>query len=290
MTDKKMQGWLSEAKDPKIEQTIRLLKINKKFLKDIDVLRKKWSSFIIEHRAPIDKFAIELVKMALRGFLNKKEKPFNPNEEEKKNLSDFGKLAEQNLFTNAKLNQDVLNLCKQHKLYPISLWRDKIIIFIVTNDFSFSNKLAGKGLAEYSSSEEISQIPEDMNFSPKIEKNKDTKEQELFIQIYETTSLQDIKKYWHTVKHYQDKLKKAKKIGKRYYPKKSLETAEKLFPLDKTTKSEKYYEPTLDKWINEKITDQKKALAIYGNNLSNKKEEQKAKNTIKQIRHRYKNM
>ena len=276
MTDKKMQGWLSEAKDPKIEQTIRLLKINKKFLKDIAVLRKKWSSFIIEHRAPIDKFAIEIVKMALRGFSNKKEKPFIPNEEEKKNLFDFGKLAEQNLFTNAKLNQDVLNLCKQHKLYPISLWRDKIIIFVVTNDFSFSNKLAGKGLVKDSSSEETSQIPEDMNFSLKIKKNKDTKEKELFVQIYETTSLQDIKKYWHTVKHYKDKLKREKKIDKNYYPKKNLEIAEKLFPLDKIKSK----------------SDWEKYDAIYGEPTSSskkdgEKETKKTKN-LRKIRYRYK--
>jgi len=40
MTDKTMQGWLSEDKNPKTEQAIRLLKINKKFLKDIAVLQK----------------------------------------------------------------------------------------------------------------------------------------------------------------------------------------------------------------------------------------------------------
>jgi len=129
-----------------------------------------------------------------------------------------------------------------------------------------------------------------MNFGLKIEENKKTKEEELFIQIYETTSLQDVKKYWHTVKYYKDKLKRKKKINKGYSPKRSLGAAEKLFELEKITKSKKYYEPTSDKWINEKITDQKKALEIYGKKLSNKKEEQKAKNRIKQIRHRYKNM
>jgi len=289
MTNEKMQGWLSEAKDPKIEQTIRLLKINKKFLNDIAILRKKWSSLTIEHKAPIDKVAIEVVKMIDRGFPNK-ESPFTPNEEEEKNLLSFGKSAEQNLFTNAKFNQDISSLCKKYKLYPISLWQSKVIILIVTNDFSSSNKLAGEGLIEHSSPEEVSQIPEDMNFGLKIEENKKTKEEELFIQIYETTSLQDVKKYWHTVKYYKDKLKKNKKINKNYYPRKSLKNAEEVFKLDKPTKSKKYYEPTLDKWINEKINDQKKALEIYGNNLSNKKEEQKAKNRIKQIRHRYKNM
>ena len=81
-----MQGWLSETKNPKIEQTIRLLKINKKFLNDIAILQKKWSSLITKHKEPIDKFTIELIKMAIRGFSNNKEKPFNPNEEEKKNL------------------------------------------------------------------------------------------------------------------------------------------------------------------------------------------------------------
>ena len=270
-----MQGWLSETKNPKIEQTIRLLKINKKFLNDIAILQKKWSSLITKHKEPIDKFTIELIKMAIRGFSNNKEKPFNPNEEEKKNLLNFGKSAEQNLFTNTKFNQDVLSLCKQHKLYPISLWRYKIIIFIVTNGFSFSNKLAGKGLAKYSSSKEVGQIPEDMNFNLKIEKNKGTKELELFIQVYETTSLRDIKKYWHTVKYYQDKLKKNKKTNKRYSPKKSLETAEKLFELDKTTKS-----------------DWEKHDIIYGEPTSSskkngEKETRRTKN-LRRIRYRYK--
>ncbi len=277
MTDKKMQGWLSEAKNPKIEQTIRLLKINKEFLKDVAVLRKKWPSFIEKHKTAIDKIIIELIKMAYQGFL-KKEKPSDVVEKaKKKNLFRSEEPTKENLFTaNTKFNQDILDLCEKYKLYPISLWRYRVAIFIVTNDFSISNKLAGMDLAKYLSPEEISQIPEDMNFSLKIEKNKDTKELELFIQVYETTSLRDLKKYWHMVKHSQDKLKKAKKIDKRYYPKKGLETAEKLFTLDKTKSK----------------SDWEKHDAIYGEPTSSskkdgEKETKKTKN-LKRIRYRYK--
>ena len=59
--------------------------------------------------------------------------------------------------------------------------------------------------------------------------------------------------------------------------------------LDKS-KYEKYYETTSDEWINLKVTDQKKALEIYKDNLSDGEDEQKAKNRIKQIRHRHKNI
>ena len=53
-------------------------------------------------------------------------------------------------------------------------------------------------------------------------------------------------------------------------------------------KDEEYYEPTLGKLVNQKINDQRKALEIYNDNLVNMEEEQKAKNRIKQIRHRHK--
>ena len=275
MTDKKMQGWLSESKNPKTDQTIRLLKINKKFLKDITILRKKWHDFIEKYKTPIDKMVTGLLEIAYQGYLNKK-KPSGLREKVKKHLFRFGELTKKDLFTNTKFNQDVLDLCRKYKLYPMSLWYYGVTLFIVTNNFFPLNQWGGMELVEYSSSEEVSQIPKDMNFDPKIRKNKRTKEQELFIQIYETTSLQDIKKYWHTVKYYKDKLKKNKKIDKNYYPKKSLEIAEKLFPLDKIKSK----------------SDWEKHDAIYGEPTSSskkdgEKETKKTKN-LRKIRYRYK--
>jgi hypothetical protein len=128
-----------------------------------------------------------------------------------------------------------------------------------------------------------------MNFDIEVKKNKETKEQELFIQIFESTSWRDLKKHWKVINDLQERLKKQKGIQKRYYPKKNIKIEKQLAKLDKL-KYEKYYEPTLDKWINQKITDQKKALKIYENSLFDLEEEQKAKNKIKQIRHRHKNM
>jgi len=270
-----MQGWLSESKNPKTEQIIRLLKINKKFLKDTAVLRKKWCSFIKKYKTPINKMVTGLFETAYQGYLNKK-KPSSLSKEIKKNLVRFEKLIKKDLFSNTKFNQDILDLCRKYKLYPISLWYYGVTLFIIPNNFFPLNQWGGMELVEYSSSEEISQIPKDMNFDLKIRKNKNTKEPELSIQVYETTSLGDIKKYWHTVKRYQNKLKKVKKMDKRYYPKKDLEIAEKLFILDKTKSR----------------SDWEKHDAIYGEPTSSskkdgKKETKKTKN-LKRIRYRYK--
>ena len=52
-------------------------------------------------------------------------------------------------------------------------------------------------------------------------------------------------------------------------------------------KHEKYYEPTLEKFIKKKVTDKDKALRIYKDIPYNGKEELKMAKRLKQIRHQY---
>jgi hypothetical protein len=112
------------------------------------------------------------------------------------------------------------------------------------------------------------------NFTMFVKEEKTTKELELFIQIFENTSLDDIKKYWKSILKYQKILKENKKIGKRYYPLKKLGEAKEIFDLDKR----------------KGMSDWEKQEEIYGEvgDLNFGAIECKRKNKLKQIRHQYK--
>jgi len=105
------------------------------------------------------------------------------------------------------------------------------------------------------------------------------------MQIFENTCLRDLEKNWQVVLEQQKKLKELKNIKKRFYPFKNLPIAKKLIETDKK-KQAIYYEPVSGKPI--KITDIDKALEIYPDIPLSKREELKAGNRLKQIRHQYK--
>jgi hypothetical protein len=285
----KIEKWLSETENPKIKQQIDLLKINEDFLNDIDFLKIKWKNFLKQYIAPMKKIEDLCFQIIQRASI-KKETPPKLKKQEEKNLKDWGEIFRKGkLFTNTKFNKDIFNLSKKYKLYPINLWQYPLTFYILTNDFEQPNIWFGIKLLEIISQKELIQLPKNMNFDVEVRKNKETREQELFIQIFESTSWRDLKKHWKVINDLQERLKKEKGIQKRYYPKKNLEIGKQLAKLDKL-KYEQYYEPTLDKWIDKKITDQRKALEIYENDFFDLKEEQKIKNKIKQIRHRHKNI
>ena len=284
--DKKgMEKWLLESENPKTKQKIELLKNNQKFLSDIDILKDKWNDLLKKHIILINNVEKTFSAIMERAY-SKKEVPPKISKDELKNLSSWGKIFNGELFTNTKFSKDIFNLCEKYKLYPIDTWQYSLLFFILMNDFEQPNIWAGLNLLPILSPKELLQLPKNMNFDIEIRDNEKTKEQELFIHIFESTSWRDLKEHWKIINDLQKQLKKEKGIGKRYYPRKNLKIEKKLTELDKL-KDKKYYEPTLDKWVNEKITDQKKALEIYDDNLM---EEGKAKNRIKQIRHRYKKM
>jgi len=273
---KKIEKWFSEFENPKTKQKIELLKSNKKFLSDIGILRNKWNDFLKKYRISINNIEKTVFKAMQKKSLKKEPTP-KINKAELKNLSNWAKIINGELFENIKLGKDIFNLCQKYKLYPIDLWQYSLLFFILTNNFEQPNIWAGLKLSGILSAKELLLLPKNMNFDIETRKNKKTKEEELFVHIFESTSWRDLKKYWKVINYLQKKLKKDKCIGKRYYPRKNSEIEKQLRELDKTNlsdweKQEKIYEE-----ISGKIT---------GTNFG--KEENKRRRRIETIRHRQK--
>ena len=149
-------------------------------------------------------------------------------------------------------------------------------LYIATGHFYSPHSWFGVGLANHTAIkdlEDVLNLPRDLNFGIKIENNKVTKEPELFVQIFENTSLRDLENNWHIVAKQQKKLKEQKGIGKKFYPLKNLDKAKRIKELREQGKSD---------W---EIQEE-----IYGEagDLDFGKVENKRKGLVKQIRNFYK--
>ncbi len=278
------------------KQKIRLLKLNKNFQKDIFDLRVKHKKIIKEFLFNSKELIKELVnnlfdrnlvsqlknakdvKMAWEPMsVAMKKKPKQKIKNRCNNIATrILKTSEDKLF-----NEDIIAICNKYKLYPIENWCLPIISYSAFNHIPPSDLLLGKELEGYLPREEIIKLPQNMNFSPKIIINKITGEKELYIKLFDNTTLKsDLKKNWHIIEKLQKTLRNEKGI-KRYYALKNLPIMEKL-----SGKNNKIYDPVLDREI--KKTDIDIALETYQDIPFNKKEEKKAGNRIKQIRHQQK--
>jgi len=280
ISDKQIEQWFRQNISPKIKQKMELLELNKDFLKDISGLKKKHKKLVQEYKNYLKK---------IYRILDKKEnlKLSDFTQKEKKTITSLAKKAYKPL-ENKELNKDTIGLSKKYKLYPANLWRHSLILYIATGHFTPLSYWLKTGLDKFMTKEEkknIFKLPPNLNFAVKIELNKETKEPELFMQIFENTCLRDLEKNWQVVLEQQKKLKELKNIKKRFYPFKNLPIAKKLIETDKK-KQAIYYEPVSGKPI--KITDIDKALEIYPDIPLSKREELKAGNRLKQIRHQYK--
>jgi len=278
---------LLELTNPKTKQKLRLLIAKRKFCKDIKNLCGKWKQEIKKHSSLEKQIRKRVTKIT--KILNKLVK----NPKDKKNLKELMEIGllisqQKRIEQKQRLNQDLIRLIKKYRLYPNALWRSVLLDFVFHKRVEGTYSLAhfnpaclklSKGLMDH--------IYPDINFGVKLIENEETREPELYIQIYEDTALREVKKHWKLIKKCQESLKRLKGIKKRYYPLKNLSIAEELAGLDKN-KEKEYYEPTLDKFIKEKITDLSKALSIYDDIPCDTKEEQKAEKRIRQIRRRYK--
>ena len=277
--DKEIQEWLRGKSNPKIIQELEVLEMNEDFLKDISILRKKWANIIKDYLFYLKKFTEKGLKiLADAGALDKlragsSEPPIDPcTSKDKKELKSL-QLKAYKPLENEIFIKDLIDLCKKYKVFPVSIWYRSIQLYVVYGQFLPTDKWFGVGLSNYASNEEILTMPKDLNFAIKIEENKETSEPELFIQIFENTSLGDIEKNWNFIVKQKDKLKKVKDIKKNYYPLKNLERNKKIRELDKQGKSD--WE--IQEEIFGEITD-----VDFG------KIENKRKNLIKQTRHKYK--
>jgi len=273
-----------EKSNPKIKQKIELLKLNKRFLKDVDILRKKWADLIDKYHFLGKEWVGRVIKLQDKYKIQKPTEFFNLITEKEKNGLWSLKQQELNVLKNDKLERDFIELAEKYKLYPTNLWKFLMEFYVIDYWFLPFVKFLGLETEPYSSYENFLHLPNNLNFAIKIKNNKETKEPELFIQVFEDTSSEDIKKNWKVIKECQNKLREIKGIKKRYYPLKNLEIARKLAELDKKD----YFDNVLVEDKKVKVNDITKAEEIYGELPLNKKKEQRAKNKIKQIRHQYK--
>src|SRR5205085_167942 len=96
-------------------------------------------------------------------------------------------------------SKDVVELCEKYTLHPTSFWKHCIQLYITTNDFAPPTNWFGTGLESHASNKEMMSLPPDLNFGIFIEENRETLESELFIQVFENTSLADIKEHWEVI-------------------------------------------------------------------------------------------
>ena len=128
---------------------------------------------------------------------------------------------------------------------------------------------------------------ETLSVIKEIETNPATGEKKLVVEFLPNTTLkQDFGKHWKIIDKIQKLLRREKGI-KRFHPVKNQEIAEKVAELDKQ-KTETYFDPLSKQLIGTKMTDVAKALKVYDDVPFGKKEELKAGNRIKQIRHQQK--
>jgi hypothetical protein len=278
------------------KQKIRLLKLNKYFQKDILDLRIKHKDVIKEYISGYEKVIKDLNNKLFTKALEDQIKNNAENTEqawslvsesikklskEKNNERDNILIEIVRILKDDNFNEDIITICEKYKLYPIENWLQPIMVYIGFNHMVPSDFLLGAGLDGYLSREEILHLPQDMNFSLKIEANKITGEKELFIKVFDDTTLKhDLRKHWHIVEKLQKLLRKEKGV-KRFHVLKNLPIMEKL-----SESKDKIYDPVLGREV--KITDIDRALEIYENTPWNKKEEIKAGKRLEQIKRRQK--
>lgn len=278
---------LRENISPKIRQKIEVLEARPDFLDDIAKLREK-------HKDPIKVLNTNLQKnwqkfdemLANAGIWNKIKKgeftPKNPTDISTlltpKDLEEYGAIGFEAYkpLEDKNFCKDTIELCQKYECLPISYWKQTMQIYIATGHLHSPHSWFGVGMANHTAikdAEDIFKLPRDLNFGLKIETNKETKEPELFVQIFENTSLRDLENNWHIIAKQQKKLKEQKGVEKKFYPLKNLDKAKRIKELREQGKSD---------W---EIQEE-----IYGDigDVDFGKIENKRKGLIKQIRNFYK--
>ncbi len=237
MKQEEIENLLLETSNPKIRQKIELLRINKEFQKRAKSLRKKWINLVKDFNYCLGKIKnLPSIKKSIK-LVDGEFKIPPPSKEEKAVAKSLEEKIKK-VFLNSDFEKDIINLAKKSKLYPLEYWRYAVMLYILDKHFFSPAYFLKIGLEKRFPKKEISNIPKDLNFAIKIEKNKKTKEPELFVQIFENTILRDLKKNWKLITECQKKLKEIKKIEKRYYPDRNLEIEKKLVKLDSKKRSD----------------------------------------------------
>ena len=273
-----IENYLLMGSSPKIRQKVDILRNSDNLQKKVEYLRKKWSGFVKEYNYCIKKIGglmplEQMVKFSKEGNRAKADllPPPSPTQRDKNIAQPLGEKI-QRIFLDDEFDQDAINLAREEKLSPVEYWKEVIKIYILMKIHVPVTYFLKLGLANSFLKNETFKVSPDLNFPIKAIENERTKEQELFTQITEDTSLGDYKKNWNLISAYQKKMRERKGI-KRYYPLKNLGIEKELKKLDKRG------EP-----------DSIKQEKIYGEitGLKFGEEENKRMARLRQIRHRSK--
>ncbi len=289
----KAEDFLLGTLSPKIRQKVKLLEINSDFIKDVNFLRKKWKNLIAEYNLLEKKWINEVDRLGkkyhipVRKDISEMMKLSEISTEKEEHHLLYFKKEQRDILLNKEIDKDIKELASKFKLFPVSIWSIPLIFFVITKEFLFGSNL----LMPYPDEGEPTRINiKDLNFSIEIRRNPDTEENELLVQIFNDTSIGDIKKHWNLINEYKEKLKKDKGIfNKRYYPLKNLENYKKLEELDKDDTRVSREEENDNDMTSEKaykLTDIEKAEEVYGEGVLRNKT--KIENKLKQMRHQYK--
>ncbi len=278
--------------NPKIRQRIDVLQIDDAFQKDVVALREKWADKIKifnDHLKPftdeMDKMFEGITTLDQEGLekLKTRATALSTQSLTKEDIKEFEDYSYElyEPLQDVGFNKDVVELCEKYNLLPTSLWKHCVQLYITTGDFAPPTPWFGTGLESHASNKEMMGLPPDLNFGIFIEENRETLESELFIQVFENTSLADIKEHWDVINTYQKKLRDEKGITKRDYTLKNLDNYKKLKALDKND-TDSQYDPVTNTWDAQKMTDAEKAKRIYGGKIT-----KKVKDVLKQMRYQF---
>jgi hypothetical protein len=254
---------------------------NENFIKDVKSIRKKFPSLVKENKKTTSNYRKSGINFVSGSTKIEDLYNMNPKKAKEKfiplseNFANFAKEITSSL-ANKEFNEEVVSLCMKYKVYPIDYWQYSVAVYILVNEFFSPDIFYSLQIFDFLPEEAVKDTmirPDDINFALKIIKNKKTKENELYVQIFETTTSKDIKKNWKTIVKYQKKLREEKDIKKRFYPSSNLKAIDKIKKLRK-----------------DGLSDWEIQEEIYGSieNIEELHKEKKRKNKLHQLIHRSK--
>jgi hypothetical protein len=251
---------IAESLHKKTRQKVELLLANPNFQRDVSSLRKKFKSSIEDVLSKQNSLFAKLLR--------------NPKRSEIHRMVHDWMNAYVSIGSNHDFNREILIIANRYRLQPRERWESLLhmytILGIVSAPQSVRNRpltfTIGRGFA--TSESLITQDLMRKNFDITLQ-NGD--EKRIFIELFQDTTLEDIKQGWEVIDRTRRKL-----LGKkRYYPLNSLALGMKVIEADKS---------------NPEQSDWEKQEEIFGTASGSDwgEQEKKRRKFVKQTRYKYK--
>ncbi len=221
-----------EESNPKIREIIKLLKIDPDFREKIGSIRKKHSHLAndLEHQFNLSQ---DVFTKEMDNFVKNTQLPgadfkniVTEHSENIKNIfiGDLGKTTRK-VLEDPDLNKDLIKLLKEKKISHTIYWIHSIKFFLFTDVFISPSVFFKEGMIGHIPGTELLSVPSNLNFDIRLVGKGDDKK--MFIQIFNNTSLHDIKNNWSLIKNSQKQITKSEPIKNNF---------DILLSINKTTK------------------------------------------------------